>query len=120
MMRTKRKKIILTGIMVLVGAFAFGLGFLHTLNERENNRHINPDIFPAFRAIEQSCLQESSPNQTVRCPQVLRRENECHDRSIQNVEPCSAEEYYNFLTWLEFRLPPFYEPGYTPKRWWEL
>ena len=112
-MKTQRKKSILGGIAVLVGAFALGL---YILNERENNRHINPNIYPAFRAIEQSCVKESFPNQTVRCQQVLRMMVQCHN----NVDECSAEEYYELLNRLGFRLPPFYEPGYFPKRWWQF
>jgi len=77
-------------------------------NERENNRHINQTIYPAFRAIESECMAES--NRTVRCQRVLDLLESCW-----GPDPCSAQEYYEALIAEGFQLPAFYEPGYQPK-----
>lgn len=80
-------------------------------DERENNRHINPSIFEAFRGIEDRCAAEQFPNQTVRCQEAIELIRSCSALELG----CSANEYYDSLLRLGFHLPPFYEQGYRPK-----
>jgi len=85
--------------------------WLFTAGERENNRHINKAIFPAFRSIEKSCLSEQFPNETVRCQGALALLKRCTSQDNR----CAADEYYDKLSSFGFELPPFYEPGYKPR-----
>lgn len=82
-----------------------------TADERENNRHINPEIFPAFRAIEDQCMAERFPHETVRCKQALRLMQQCTGAEHR----CSATDYYASLMDMGFDLPPLYQPGYRPR-----
>ena len=83
------------------------------LQARENNRHMNRDIFPVFRAIEAQCTAEmGGPTETVRCARALDVMKSCY-RDAPDV--CSAERYYEELERAGFDLPPFYESGYTPR-----
>jgi len=67
----------------------------------------NPEIFPIFRAIEASCLQEEWPHETVRCKGALDMTQECD----QSEYACTAKEYYCVLYRLGFDLPPYYHPN---------
>ena len=100
------------GMIALAVMIVISLGIIWLLygNERENNKHINPTIFPAFRAIESKCLSESFPHETVRCQKVLKLLGQCASEA-----GCTANEYYEELTRAGFTLPSFYEPGYVPK-----
>ena len=94
--------------IVLVGWLVF---WWWTEDERENNRHINKAIYPAFRTVEAQCLSERFPHETVRCKGVLKLLEQCTGTDSS----CSASEYYSRLMELGFDLPPFYEPGHKPK-----
>ena len=83
-----------------------------TAGERENNRHINKSIFPAFREIERSCFAEQFPHETVRCERALALMKSC---AGDGEHACDAQKYYDALFKTGFDLPPFYEPGYWPK-----
>ena len=64
------------GILVILAIY--GLYFLY-LYIQGDSRQTNPDIFPAFRAIEQSCLKERWPHETVRCHEALEMLRVCMD-----------------------------------------
>lgn len=98
---------ILVGVLIIaITAWVQGIA-----DERENNRHINPAIYPAFREIENRCLKESFPHESVRCQTALKLLRDCANSS----DSCPAENYYESLAAAGFDLPPFYEPGYKPK-----
>lgn len=80
-------------------------------DELENNRHINPSIFWAFRVIEDRCAAERFPNQTVRCQEAIELIRSCGTLEMG----CSAKEHHASLLRLGFHLPPLYEQGYQPK-----
>ena len=69
-----------------------------------DSRDLNPAIFPAFRAIENQCLAERWPHETVRCERVL----EVWDSCVNAPEPCPATEYYENALKAGFDLPPLY------------
>lgn len=83
------------------------------IKERELNSLINPEVYPAFRKIENYCLgyvEQSTVNKQIyeQCKTLVawmeedsKKSNEYPDYSV------SVEEYYNFLTGIGFNLPPF-------------
>lgn len=87
--------------------------WLWSTGDRENNRHINKAIYPAFRSIENHCLTQTFPHETVRCQKALALMNRCTNIEYDNL--CSANEYYDTLFDAGFDLPSFYESGYKPK-----
>ena len=96
-------------LLILVGV-VFGLMWIATVDDRENNKHVNEDIFAAFRAIEQQCLEEQFPHETVRCQKVLAFFEGC-----LRSDWCSAAETYDAYYTAGFDLPSFYIEGYVPK-----
>lgn len=106
-------KVLRDGILSMVGLTLVALAAIWLLSsdERENNEHINQAIFPAFRSIENSCLAERFPRQTVRCSSALELMLRCG----RQQDGCTAREYYEQLHRAGFDLPPFYEPGYVPR-----
>jgi hypothetical protein len=95
MTRTAKEYLVVGTLLALyVGGTA-----LDILGERAENKRVNRDIFPAFRAIERQCSAED----TARCRKVREAMTECvTDPSY----PCSAKEYYRALTEAGFSLPP--------------
>ena len=66
---------------------------------------INGEVFPAFRSIEFSCLQEqASGNISLRCHRALTMLNAC----IESRDSCPAEDYHRALTAFGFELPPLF------------
>lgn len=80
----------LTMIPVVVGWFG------------RDPRPYNPDVFPAFRAIEAHCMSQSFENLTVRCDSVIEFARGCHE----SEHGCSADEMYEAYDRLMFDLPP--------------
>jgi hypothetical protein len=102
---------VLALLAVVIGAVLLTTLVDHVLRERENNRHVNSAIFSAFDAIENRCLQEQFPHETVRCQTALQLMKRCFGPDSCPV----AIEYYDELVAAGFKLPPFYESGYVPK-----
>lgn len=66
-------------------------------------RPYNPAVFSAFREIEARCFAEPiGPRGTKRCDAVSRKSEQCANAEV----PCTADEYWEFLSRLEFDLPP--------------
>jgi hypothetical protein len=101
------------GLLVFasLNAVAISLMWVLSADDRENNSHINQDIFPAFRSIESYCAAEEYPNETVRCAKARSLQREC----LKQEHDCGAREYYDALSDYGFDLPSLYEPGYVPK-----
>ncbi len=116
--RSGLSAVILGGAFLLVNDFQVA---------RENNRNINPDIFPAFRKLEgrvidrYDALSEAfkDPNlwMTKRELWLYHEEGRCAEYPTRNgwESACTAESYYNSIAAHDFALPPFYKPGYKPK-----
>ncbi|HUV58823.1 MAG TPA: hypothetical protein VMW09_01775 [Desulfatiglandales bacterium] len=81
------------------------------LISRENNAHINKEIYTAFREIEHNCVSQPYFDRSKRCQIVLDMLNGC----IDSPEPCSADEYYKVLKRIGFDLPSFYALDYVEK-----
>ena len=109
-MKRVTKILLIIVFAVIVGSVLLATFVDHVQRARENNRHVNPAIFTAFDAIENRCLHEQFPNETVRCQTVLQLMKGC-----LGPDSCPASEYYNELVTAGFKLPPFYEPGYVPR-----
>lgn len=98
-------------ISAAVGVALLGWLWKTVADQRENNRHLNPAIFQAFRAIESACLRETYPHETVRCVRALEYLQACGSAEFG----CTASEMYDKYADAGFDLPPYYEPGYTPR-----
>lgn len=72
--------------------------------ERVRNQAINPQIYPAFRLIEQQCLGETFPHETVRCKTALELMASCAAKD----PACRATDYYEDLFVAGFTMPPLY------------
>ena len=104
-----KNKIIIGSLIFLIIVYAI----IHIESERKANSLINPEIYPAFRRIENHALlyverKLLDRDEYERCKMVVDRMGK--DFEISNRNPdyfISAEEYYNFLVSLGFKLPQF-------------
>jgi len=119
---------------VIVGvalALLVALGVQDCSAQRENNRNLNPQIFDAFRRIENQVeAKYRGLLDAGRDPELymsvrelwVYRETYRSLRAATSVpggDSVSAQEYYWQLYEREFPLPPLYKPGYEEKRsWW--
>ena len=71
---------------------------------KAKNELINPAIYAAFRNVEQHCITEQWPLQTVRCQKVIAHMNQCAASEIR----CLAVDYYGELSELGFYMPALY------------
>lgn len=104
-------------LAVLNGAYLLIVGAWNWFSDAPEQRGVpNPDVFPAFRAIEQRCMAESWPHQTLRCQGALDKLKACR----QSRDDCTAIDYYCTLAKLGFELdlPPYHgsESPYIGKR----
>ena len=71
--------------------------------DRIRNQSINPEVALTLRGIENRCLNESWPHETVRCKEALEFAYRCY-----KSEFCNLEEMYCTYDALGFNLPPYY------------
>ncbi len=107
--KVNTKRIVWISVFVVI----VGGGLTYLMFAKNPIGFNNPEIFPAFRKIENYALlyveQETVDREEYeRCKAVVSRMEE--DAKMLNENPDYfplAEEYYNFLISLGFKLPPF-------------
>lgn len=85
--------------------------WLNGMSDRQNQAHVNPEVFTFFEKVEQDCRAEDFNQQSQACIEVFKHKKNCEKIS----EKCTSLTYYEFLKNLGFALPAYYEEGYTPK-----
>lgn len=107
-MGANTKQIVWISVFVVI----VGGGLAYLMLAKPPNGFNNPEIFPSFRKIENYALtyvgrEEVNREEYERCKLVVdRMENDYKllDKDPNYFPP--AEEYYNFLISLGFKLPP--------------
>jgi len=100
------------GISIFLLLVFCGL-ILFISKERKANSLINPEIYPAFRKVENHALlyveqKIVDREEYERCKFLVNRMEEDSRKEYNYPDfRVSAEEYYNFLEGLGFELPPF-------------
>ncbi len=79
--------------------------------ERNAQDNVSLAVFAAFEKIEDDCNAEEFDNQSTLCSSIYKHKKEC----TQVTRRCNSLTYYDFLKSKGFELPPYYQPGYTPK-----
>jgi hypothetical protein len=74
----------------------------------EPGRPVNRAIFSVFRAIENRCMAERWPHETVRCKGALGQKEGCDRAWQQTGHACTPKEYYCTLEKLGFDLLPYW------------
>ncbi|MCK5211540.1 hypothetical protein KAJ89_02455 [Candidatus Parcubacteria bacterium] len=102
-MQNKKQKLI---ILVVISICIVGVIF-YARYERRQSSLVNPQIYPAFRKIENNCyeyieLEKVEPLKYDACKKVTNWLY--HNRNSDFV---SSEKGYNFLSSLGFELPPY-------------
>ena len=95
-------------VIALVVIFGFWVG---KSSDRENQDHVNPEVFVIFKVIDQDCRNESYENQSKRCREMFKYQKECKQLSSQ----CNSLSFYQRLKSLGFQLPQYYQEGFSPK-----
>ena len=81
------------------------------VTSRQNNKHINPKIYEAFREAENYCLLFDETMMPNKCRLLLK----VYETASEGKREVSAKEYYSDLVRFGFDMPSFYEVGYKEK-----
>lgn len=98
------------GYIVIALAVVFGF-WASKGGDRENQNHVNPEVFISFENIERKCSGESFEKQSKECQKVLKYQKECKQLSSN----CNSLLFYQRLKSLGYQLPQYYKEGFIPK-----
>ena len=85
-------------------------------DEREDQGHVNPEVFSYFKQIENDCNAEGFDQQSTLCTKIYKHKKECK----QVTRKCNSLTYYKFLKSNGFELPKYYQDGYEPVSYWSF
>lgn len=112
--RRSNRGSLFVGAVLLLAPFLWMI--LSASSFREDNSHINPEIYDRFRQIESDCLGEDI-ELDERCRELLVYmfdTIECRDAEMSSKRKCRSSTFYLKLQELGFTLPPYFEDGYSP------
>jgi len=98
------------GYLLLIPAVIL-LFWLSNSDERENQNNVNPEVFEVFKEIEQNCRAEPFNEQSDKCTQVFKYQQDCKQLSSS----CNSKTFYDRLKGLGYTLPNYYKENYSPK-----
>ncbi|HFE38697.1 MAG TPA: hypothetical protein ENK06_09840 [Gammaproteobacteria bacterium] len=77
-------------------------------DNRENQNNVNPEVFAAFKKIEQDCQSVSFDAQSQKCLTIAAYQKDCKLISSN----CNSQSFYALLKSLNFQLPRYYKDGF--------